>query len=114
MPVTPDAAPVASRVEGSLDFVSAGDVAFVEGWASEPDATLLLVTDPLADVINETRVVRSDAAAALGRSARPGLGFRLTLRGLGGPLAKFCVLARDPAGVVSVLRGSDSGWCPAP
>lgn len=112
--VTSKDAPRSTRRAGSVDLFSGGPVTFLEGWAPSPDAKLLVVSVLPLEVIDNYRLHRPDAATAIGVVGRDDLGFRVTLRVLGGSIDKVCVLSQDPGGEVSLLAGSDPGLCVSP
>lgn len=105
----PSDAPRAARSAGALDRTAPGAVLLLEGWVRSPDERVIVVTDPKAEVVSSRRVLRRDAAAAVG-SVRADLGFKIILRTSS---RRACVLSRARDGSVSVLAGSDPVWCPA-
>jgi hypothetical protein len=111
--VTPSSAPSPTQSGGAVDHVEPGAVTVVTGWAPSEDARLIVVVPEAAELINNRRVRRPDAAASTGEPSHVELGFRLTLRGRGPTLERVCVLAVLPDGATSKLAGSDSGLCPA-
>lgn len=110
-----EAVPAADRVGGSVDALTGGRVVSVAGWVPAESGELVVVGDQPLVVLSQRRLLRPDAAAALGDPSHPALGFRLVLRSQGGPSERICVLARTPLDApVTRLAQSDPTLCPVP
>lgn len=105
--------PTTERPGGSVDAFVAGRTITVEGWAPGEGGELLVVADRPLTLVSQRRLLRPDAASALGDPQHPALGFRLVLRSPSGPVDRVCVLAKTPAGApVTRLALSDAALCP--
>jgi hypothetical protein len=110
----PAAAPHATLVGGSVDGFEPGQVAYVVGWAPSEGAKLIVVAEGQVELMDPRRLVRPDAAAAVGDPKHARLGFRFFVRSRTGAVDRVCVLAQLPDGDVAMLAGSDKTLCPPP